>query len=339
MKEVQHTSIASAQYLGQIQEEKRLHSNSQMIRDSLFMLSKRITQLSASVNKETTELEKNMEYTVDALENRKVYDALTRQQYVMTHTNNLALMLNELLANLIEAKNQGMKPGNNSCNTPGGMKPKPGQGKPKQGLGMQMQDIITKQQNLGNAMQQMQDAKQKRQGEGKQQDGKGQKPGSSQGGGNGNGQNANGQEDAQGEAEQLARLAQQQASLRRQIQELNSLLNSKGMGNAKLMQEIQQKMDKNETDIVNRRLSAEMQLRQREIMTRMLEAQKAIREQEQDDKRASNSAKEISRPIPAELQKFISDRQNMLELYKRVPPQLKPYYRSMVEQYFQSIGK
>ncbi len=339
MKQVQHTSIASQQYLSQIQDEKRLHGNSLMIKDSLFVLSKRIAQLSASVNKETTELEKNMNYSVNALEDRKVSEALTRQQYVMTHTNNLALMLNELLANLMEARNQGQKPGSQSCNNPGGMKPKPGQGKPKQGMGMQMQDIITKQQNLGNAMKQMQDAKQKRQGEGEKQDGKGQKPGNGEGGGNGNGKNQNGDQQAEHEAEELARLAQQQSALRRQIQELTSLLNSKGMGNAKMLQEIQQKMDKNETDIVNRRLSAEMQLRQQEIMTRLLEAQKSMREQEQDDKRSSNTAKEISRPIPAELQKYINDRQHMLELYKTVPPQLKPYYRSMVEQYFKSIGK
>ncbi len=36
-----------------------------------------------------------------------------------------------------------------------------------------------------------------------------------------------------GNPEQLARMAQQQAAIRRQLQQLNSLLNSKGMGNAK----------------------------------------------------------------------------------------------------------
>jgi len=89
---------------------------------------------------------------------------------------------------------------------------------------------------------------------------------------------------------------------------------------------------------VNRRLSSELLQRQKEIMTRLLEAEKALREQEQDNKRSSRTAQEMSRPIPPELQKYMQDRQKLLELYKTVPPQLKPYYRNMVEQYYQLIG-
>ena len=159
--------------------------------------------------------------------------------------------------------------------------------------------------------------------EGKQGQGKGE-----QGGGEGE----------YGDAEQLARMAQQQAAIRRQLQQLNSLLNSKGMGNAKELRELQEKMDRTETDLVNRRLSSELLMRQREILTRLLETEKALREQEQDDKRSSKNPGDIARPIPAELQKHMMDRQNLLELYRTVPPQLKPYYRSMVEQYYQMIG-
>ena len=122
------------------------------------------------------------------------------------------------------------------------------------------------------------------------------------------------------------------------MQELSSLLNSKGMGNSRELQDIQKQMDKNETDLVNRRLSSEMQMRQKEILTKLLDAQKAIREQEQDDKRSSHTAQEISRPVPPELQKYMLDQKQLLEVYKTVPPQLKPYYRSMVEQYYQMIG-
>jgi len=328
MKTVQQTSVTSQQYLANQTEQNRLHSNSYMIRDSLFSLSKRLSKLSATVNRETTELEKNMKYSLDALENRKVGDALTRQQYVMTRANNLALMLNEMLANLMQMQAQAQKnPGKGSCNNPGGMNPKPG-------AGNQLSDIITKQQQLGNAMQQMQGAQQGKQ-QGGQQQGQQGKQGQQGGGsqtGNGEGNNE------YGDAEQLARMAEQQAALRRQLQELNSLLNSKGMGNAKELREIQEKMDKNETDLVNRRLSSELQMRQKEILSRLLEAEKSLREQEQDDKRASNTAKEISRPVPPELQKYMQDRQKLLELYKTVPPQLKPYYKNMVEQYYQMIG-
>ncbi|PZF70932.1 DUF4175 family protein [Taibaiella soli] len=341
MKNVQQTSVTSQEYLANQTEQNRLHSNSYMIRDSLFSLSKRLSKLSATVNKETTELEKNMKYSLDALENRRVGEALTRQQYVMTRANNLALMLNEMLANLMQMQAQAQNnPGKGSCNNPGGMNPKPGAGK-------QLSDIITKQQQLGNAMQQMQGAQQGKQpggqqqgqqpGQQGQQQGQGQK-GNQQGGEGGLGSQGNSASNEYGNSEQLARMAEQQAELRRQLNELNSLLNSKGLGNAKELREIQDKMDKNEADLVNRRLGSEFQMRQKEIMTRLLEAEKSLREQEQDDKRSSNTAKEISRPVPPELQKYMQDRQKLLELYKTVPPQLKPYYKNMVEQYYQMIG-
>ncbi len=314
MKSVQQTPISSQTYLTNIQEQSRLHSNSQMIKDSLFSLSKRVSKLSATVNKETSELERNMGAAADALEDRKVNNAATNQQYVMTHTNNLALMLNEVLSKLMQAQAQAMKSKGQkgSCSNPGGKTPKPG-------MGQQLGDIISKQQQLGQGMQKAQQGKQGKEG------GKGQ----------------NSKEGSQGEngnSEQLARLAAQQAAIRRQLQELNSLLNSNGVGNSKQIQDIQKQMDKNETDLVNKRLSSEMVMRQKEILTRLLEAEKSLREQQQDDKRSSNSAKDISRPVPPELQKYIQDRSKMLELYKTVPPQLKPYYRSMVEQYYQHIG-
>jgi hypothetical protein len=104
------------------------------------------------------------------------------------------------------------------------------------------------------------------------------------------------------------------------------------------MKEIQDKMDRTETDLVNKRLSSELMLRQKEILTRLLQAEKSLREQEQDDKRSSRSADDISRPMPAELQKFMQEHKDLIQQYKTVPPQLKPYYRSMVEQYYQAIG-
>ncbi len=330
MKKVPQTNMASQSYVANQHEQGRLHNNSRMIRDSLFVLGKRMAKLDVAINKETTQMERAMKASVKGLEERRIADVMTRQQYTMTHVNNLALMLNEVLANLMQMKSQAGKEGGsgqckNPSNNPGGKS----QGKsPSQ----QLSDIITKQQSLGNGMQQMQGkGKGKSQGkDGEQPDGKdgGEKPGET--GKQGNGEYGN--------AEELARMAEQQAAIRRQLQELNSLLNSKGLGNAKALSEIQQKMDRTETDLVNKRLSSELQLRQKEILTRLLEAEKSLREQEQDDKRSSKSAADISRPVPAELQKYMQDRQRLLDFYKTVPPQLKPYYKTMVEQYYQAIG-
>jgi len=339
MGKVRTTSPASQEYITNMQDQKRLYNNSLMIKDSLFSLSKRVFVLSATVNKETSELEKNMAFATQKLEDRRTIEAMTSEQYIMMHTNNLALMLNELLANLLQQQRQAMsgKSGNGSCNMPGGMKP-------KKGAGQQMKDIITQQTQLGDGMKKMQGGKKPGQMEGQKPgtQGKGQGKGEGQGKGDGQGQGNQGQEGNNngeyGDAEQLARYAEQQAAIRKQLQELNSMLISKGMGGNKELKEINEKMDKNETDLLNRKLNSELFKRQQEILTHMLEVEKAIREQEQDDKRNSNAAKDISRPVPPELQKYLQDSQHLLEQYKTVPPQLKPYYRSMVDQYYQMLG-
>jgi hypothetical protein len=209
----------------------------------------------------------------------------------------------------------GQKQG--SCQKPGGKNP-------KSGMGQQMSDIITQQDQLGDAMQQMKNAQEKRQGQqGEKQGGKQQQSGGGE----------------YGNAEQLARMAAQQAALRQQLKALQSLLNSKGMNQTQTLRDIQDKMDKNETDLVNKRLSSEMLMRQKEILTHLLEAEKAIREQEQDDKRSSkNPDKELARTIPPELQHYMNQPQKIMDFYKTVPPQLKPYYREMVTNYYQLLG-
>ncbi|MBS1739744.1 MAG: hypothetical protein JST88_04280 [Bacteroidetes bacterium] len=317
MNKVRNTPTTSQVYLLNQQEQNRLRNNAEMIRDSLFALSKRLSKLAASVNQETTELESSMQYAKEYLEARRISDALTRQQYVMTRTNNLALMLNEMLSNLMSMQSQAQKEGEKagSCQKPGGKKP-------GQSVGQQLGDIISKQKQLGNAMQQMQNAQSQRAGQ------QGDKQSNS-------GQGQNGEN---GDAEQLARMAAQQAALRRQIQDLQSRLNNKGLGGAKELREVQQKMDKTETDLVNRRLTNELLMRQKEILTRLLETEKAIREQEQDDKRSSKNPQDIARPVPPELEQLMKDRQIQMEFYKTAPAQLKPYYREMVDQYYKMIG-
>ncbi len=116
------------------------------------------------------------------------------------------------------------------------------------------------------------------------------------------------------------------------------MLNSKGMnGSSKELRAIQEQMDKNETDMVNRRLTAELVMRQKEIMSRLLEAEKSIRDQEEDNKRNANSGRDEQRPMPPELQQYLQSRQALLDMYKTVPPALKPYYKKMAEDYLKQV--
>lgn len=320
--DVRQTAAGNPDYIANMEKQSSLHRNSQLIRDSLFSLSKRLFKLAPAINKETVQLERYMRGSLEALEQRRISDAATRQQYIMTHTNNLALMLNEMLSNLIQQQSQaqkskGQKKG--QCNNPGGSTPKPG-------AGQQLSDIISKQKSLNQSMQQGQ-GRPKQGGEQSDKEGEqGKKEGGQKNGGN------------DGNAEELVRMAQQQAAIRRQLQQLNSLLNSQGLGNPKELKEIQEQMDRNESDLVNRKLDGTLLMRQKEILSRLLEAEKSLRQQEEDNKRSSREPEELSRPVPPELQRYLKENPRLLEQYRTVPPAVKPYYKDLIHNYFELIG-
>lgn len=327
MNKLRRTNPASPQYIALTKEQNRLKNNTAMIKDSLFALSKRIFQIAATINKETSDLDNRIAQALSTLEAKRTGEVLTHQQYAMTAANNLALLLNELLANLMQQSSSGSGSGSSG-------KPQKGKGQ-SSGSGM-MKDIITGQQEMGKGLNGM---KQGQEGGGQQQGGQqpnGQPGGNSQGQGQGSSQSGG----SEGQAEQVARLAQQQAMLRKQLQDLNNLLNSKGMGGgtvSKEIRDIQAAMDKMETDLVYRKDPSELIRRNKEILTRMLEAEKAIQEQEEDNKRSAEAGKDAPRPIPSELSEHLRQQQQLFEQYKKGLPALKPFYQKMAEEYLRKV--
>lgn len=310
-----------ATYEKQLQKQHILKANTEMIKDSLFSLSKRIFSLAPTINKETSELTGNLDKALSLLENHRILEARISQQYAMTNANNLALMLDETLRHLMQMQMQGQKGGQGSPSSG-----KPGAKGQGSSPGQMMKDVITGQQQMGKGMSEMQGASGGQQGSGKQSGG--QQGNNKQNGGNGEQQ-----------AEELARLAEKQAALRNMMQELSSMLNSQGNGqNARLIQEIQKEMNQNEVDLVNRRLTSELMKRQQEIMTRLLQAQDAIRNQEQENKRVAETAKDIHQAMPPELKLILEKRKAFLESYQTIPASLAPFYKKMSEDYQKQIN-
>ncbi len=339
---VEATNLTDPAYISNVREQYKLKDDSKMIADSLFALSKRLFEISSFVNKEIAEVNEQMTNSITHLEARNTRSASISQQYVMTHTNNLALMLNELLNQLQEkqAQQQSMAGQGGSCNKPGsnpggsqGKKP----GKGGKGVGMQLGDIITKQQELGNAMQQMLSKKQG-QKPGGQPDGKngqGKEAGKSGGQQSGNG-GQGGQGNQTGESEQMARMAAQQAALRKQLNDINAELIKNGKSNPELTK-IRSEMDQIETELVNKRITDQLLSRQAAILTRLIKAKDALREQDEGEERKSNAGQQVSREIPQELKNILKNKQSAIEYYKTVPAALKPYYKELVEKYFGMI--
>ena len=74
-----------------------LKDDARLIEDSLLSLSKRQIKIQPFINKEIGQVNANMERAIADMADRQIYQARTRQQYVMTHVNNLALMLSQTL--------------------------------------------------------------------------------------------------------------------------------------------------------------------------------------------------------------------------------------------------
>lgn len=159
MNDVRSVPLRDPKYLDKVREQKDLNDNFGVIRDSLFELSKRTPMISSVINKEIRAIASNSDEVVSLLDERQVPSARTKQQMVMTSANNLALLLDEILDQMIEKSKQQCQ-SNSQCN-------KPGKGQ------MSLQQMKSLQQNLKAQMQSMID-QMKNQG---QKDGK---PGNSE---------------------------------------------------------------------------------------------------------------------------------------------------------------
>jgi len=300
MKQLQKTPASNPLYVTITAEQKKIKDDAKMIEDSLFALSKRVAQIQAFVNREISSINMNLDKTVSYLAERQSSAAASRQQFVMTSINNLALMLSEI-TNQMQQQMASQKQGNGACSKPG-KNNKPGQGKPSMATMRQLQ------QQLNEQLQKMKEGM--------------NKPGGTQG---------------KQASEQLARMAAQQEMLRGQIQKLMNEMMKEGDGNSGNLRNIANKMEQTETDLVNRNITAETIRRQQEILTRLLEAEKAEREKGLDEQRESNeNKKELTRNISAFNQYNKMIRQET-ELLKTIPPSLKPFYKSMVKEYFNTI--
>lgn len=136
-------------------------------------------------------------------------------------------------------------------------------------------------------------------------------------------------------SEELARLAMEQESIRRMLQEMQEGLKKNGQ---KPGGELPGKMEETELDLVNKRLTNQLLQRQREILTRLLETEKSLREQNLDEERKGETAKEYENALPRSFEQYLRLKEKELELLKTVPPKLYPYYKREVNEYFKRLG-
>jgi hypothetical protein len=137
-------------------------------------------------------------------------------------------------------------------------------------------------------------------------------------------------------SKEMAQMAAKQAALRNALKELQKEKASQGKGSKELDQ-IMEEMNKIETDLVNKKLTNEMLMRQQDILTRLLENDKATRERDQDERRKGESADQLNKKLPPAMEEYLRKRRSDIEQINTVSPSLKPYYKTLVEDYLKKI--
>ena len=136
-------------------------------------------------------------------------------------------------------------------------------------------------------------------------------------------------------SEELAKLAQQQEKIRQAMQEMQGEEQEGGGGTG---DELAKQMEETEQDLVNKQLTQELIERQKQIMTRLLKAEESMREQELDNKRKGETAKDDYEQRTLErFDEYIKLKEQEIELLKTVPVKLNPYYKNEANDYFKRL--
>lgn len=143
-------------------------------------------------------------------------------------------------------------------------------------------------------------------------------------------------EGQEGSSEEFARMAKEQAELRKMLENLRQQKGEQGLNTSEL-QEIIDKMNEIETDLVNKRLNSELLERQQDILTRLLRAEQADRERGLDEKRRGEIAQDRSREMPPDLEEYLRERETEINFYRSVAPGLSPYYQYLVDEYYRAL--
>src|SRR5690606_21568952 len=137
-------------------------------------------------------------------------------------------------------------------------------------------------------------------------------------------------------SEELAEMAAEQERIRRAMQELQEQMKKEGTIPGG---DLPAKMEQTEMDLVNKQLTDQLIRRQQEILTRLLEAEKSMREQDLDDERKGETAKDYDQEVPKAFEEYLRLKEKEVELLKTVPPKLYPYYKKEVDEYFKRMSQ
>jgi hypothetical protein len=135
-------------------------------------------------------------------------------------------------------------------------------------------------------------------------------------------------------------MAAEQAAIKKQLMEMAQEMNKDGSGKGNGIKKIIKDLEDVEEQIINNELDLSSVMRQEEIKIKLLELEKATKQQEEDKKREAKESKEDYKRNNLELyNEYLKIKNGQIELLKSIPPNLKPYYKNKVNEYFKNVEK
>ncbi|MCO6174759.1 hypothetical protein NHF50_06845 [Flavobacterium sp. NRK F10] len=311
-----HAQSSSLQFNKILKEQQNLKIQFKHIDDSIFAVAKRNPMISEVVLNEVGNVHYNLDHALSTLSENNFYKGKGHQQYTLTAANTLADLLSNIQSNMMMQMQMQMS-------GQGQGKPQPGKGS---GGGMQLPDIIKQQQELGGKMEEgMGKGKEKGSEKGKES---GNEGGSERGQGNSGQQNGdNGT--SEGKAGEILEILKQQQQLRNALQQA-----LEKEGNTVIGQSALDKMKDIEKQLLNKGFKNETLQKMLNLNHELLKLEKAIQQQGEDNKRKSNTNKEVYNGTSKALPDTVKDYLNSIEILNRQTLPLHPNYNKKVQNYF-----
>jgi len=290
-------------YQDYVRKQYELQEVMKRTKDSLYMIGKRQPMVSNFIFDEINKIEKESKKAINNLNNWTLGQAAINQQNLMTSLNNLALFLSDILQqmdqqnSMSQMNSDGAMKCNNPQNTGNSNNTKPS-----------MKTLKQLQQDLNKQMEALQKEMQNGKNQGKQI------------------------------SEALAKMAAQQEAIRRAMQQIKEQMSKEGnLKNASFIQQMIEDMEKTEKDLYNKNLSYETIKRQKQIEIRMLEAEKAEQQQETDNLRKSETAKNDYNSNLIKNFQYNVIKSNNFETMNRNNLNFNLYYRKKIYEYFNNV--
>ncbi|WP_241448772.1 DUF4175 family protein [Aquimarina pacifica] len=353
MKEFKEINIDNPIYSTRLKAQSVLRENFIHVDDSLYALALRTPQITESVTQKLTDIEFNIDKSLERLAENQVVQGTANQQYTVTGSNDLAYLLSKTLDQMQNSMASSSGKGKSGSNE------------------FQLPDIIKKQEELNEKMKegtekgkkpgekpgdkpggqpgdQPGEGKEGKTGEGKQGENEGKsgdkkggngKNGNKEGkeGKDGRGENGNG-ENKEGENEdlngQLYEIYKQQQQLRNALEDR---IKKEGKGN-KIGSNLLNKMEQVEQELLERGFNERTLSKMLQLKHELLKMEEATFNQGEEEKRESNTSKTQFGNQNAQQLEKAKQYFNTTEILNRQVLPLRQNYKKKVQEYFNKVN-